>query len=101
MKDCFYSADMTECNGRRTFCYRSGLTVFEETLFDGMLVSSGSNTAGYPLNVLQGIPSRLDPTHFYGNGAFECVLNGINCNRSLEFLDFFASRFVFSQLDEA
>ena len=79
---------MAEFKGNLTFCYRSGLTVFEETLFDGMLVSSGSNTAGSPLNVLQGIPSRLDPTHFYGNGAFECVLNGINCNRSLEFVDF-------------
>lgn len=88
MKDCFYSADMTEYYGRRTFCYRSGLTVFEETLFDGVLVSSGSNTAGYPLNVLQGLPSRLDPTHYYGSGAFECVLNGINCNRSLEFVNF-------------
>lgn len=88
MKDCFYSADMTEFNGRKTFCYRSGLTVFEETLFDGMLVSSGSNTAGYPLNVLQGLPSRLNPEHFYGRGAFGCELNGISCNRSLEFMDF-------------
>lgn len=88
MKEYFYSADMSEYKGNLTFSYRSGLTVFEETLFNGMLVSSGSNTAGYPLNVLQGFPSRLDPTHFYGMGAFECDLNGISCNRSLEFVDF-------------
>ncbi len=79
---------MTEYNGSRVFCYRSGLTVFEETLFEGKLVLSGSNTAGYPLNVLQGLPSRLDPAHFYGMGAFECELNGISCNRGLEFADF-------------
>ncbi len=85
MKDCFYRADMTESDGSRIFCYRSGLTVFEETLKDGMLVSSGSNTAGYPLNVLQGQPTRLEPAHFYGRGAFDCVLNGISINRRLTF----------------
>lgn len=88
MKECFYSADVTENGTNKTFCYRSGLAVFEETLCDGVLVSSGSNTAGYPLNVLQGLPTRLDPAHFYGMGAFSCELDGVSCNRSLEFVDF-------------
>lgn len=88
LNDRFIRADVTEHNGGMTFCYRSGMTVFEETLCGGMLVSSGSNTAGYPLNVLQGLPSRLDPGHFYGQGAFACELDGISCNRNLTFTDF-------------
>ena len=88
MAGIFYCADVTETGNSKTFCYRSGLTVFEETLCGGMLISAGTNCAGYPLNVLQGIPSRLEQAHFYGEGAFLCELDGISCNRSLEYVDF-------------
>ena len=33
----------------RTFCYRSGLAVFEETLNGGVLVSAGCNAASIVL----------------------------------------------------
>ena len=34
------------------FCYRSGLTVYEEIFSHGRLTVSGWNAAGYPMNVL-------------------------------------------------
>lgn len=34
------------------WCYRSGLTVYEERFLDGALISDGWNGAGYPLDDL-------------------------------------------------
>ena len=42
-------------------CYRSGMMVYEEVFDSGVLVSGGYNAAGYPLNVLAGYPTRLNP----------------------------------------
>ncbi len=67
------------------FCYRSGLMVYEESLVNGVFVSSGYNTAGYPLNVLTNVPSRLDPTAFGEPFAFNLEINGINLSYGLEF----------------
>ena len=70
------------------FCYRSGLMVYEETLQNGVFVSSGYNAAGYPLNVLTNVPSRLDPTAYGEPYAFELEINGINLGYGLEFDSF-------------
>ncbi|MBQ7153368.1 MAG: alpha-galactosidase [Clostridia bacterium] len=72
----------------RTFCYRSGLAVFEETLNGGVLVSAGCNAAGYPLNVLSNCPSRIRPERFSEAGVFEMDINGISVNRGLSFESF-------------
>lgn len=63
------------------FCYRTGLTVYEESLYKGVPVASGWNTAGYPLNVLTNCPTRLDPHAFAAPAMFGAVLNG----RALEY----------------
>lgn len=70
------------------FCYRSGLTVYEETLQDGVLVSSGYNAAGYPLNVLSNYPSRLNPAAFHEASAFHIELDGVSIDACLSFVDF-------------
>ena len=70
------------------FCYRTGLTVYEETLFRGALVPSGWNTAGYPLNVLSNFPTRLDPCAWDEPAAFSAVLNGRSLEYGLSFADF-------------
>ncbi len=70
------------------FCYRSGLAVREETLLDGVLVSSGHNAAGYPLNVLCGFPSRLDAHDFAEPSAFNIEIDGQSIDFRLEFVGF-------------
>lgn len=34
------------------FCYRFGMTVYEEAFDQGTLAAAGWNTAGYPQNIL-------------------------------------------------
>ena len=60
----YFDAYRTE-DENPVFCYRSGLAVYEETLYNGVLVSSGYNASGYPLGLLQLCPSRLDPEDFH------------------------------------
>lgn len=70
------------------FCYRSGLAVREETLLDGVLVSSGHNAAGYPLDVLSGFPSRLNPRDFAEPSAFNIEIDGQSIDYRLKFIGF-------------
>ena len=70
------------------FCYRSGLAVYEETLFNGVLVSSGYNAAGYPLNVLSNFPSRLNSVDFHEPSSFNIELDGQSIDYNLEFKNF-------------
>lgn len=70
------------------FCYRSGLMVYEEKLVNGVLVSAGYNAAGYPLNVLSGYPSRLNPVSFSEPASFHLELDGQTLDFGLKFVDF-------------
>lgn len=70
------------------FCYRSGLAVYEETLFNGVLVSSGYNAAGYPLDVLKNCPSRLNPVEFHEPSSFNIEIDGQCIDFGLKFADF-------------
>ncbi len=70
------------------FCYRSGLCVYEETLRDGVLVSSGYNAGGYVLNTLKNCPSRLDKNTFCEPSSFNIEIDGQCLDYGLEFVDF-------------
>ena len=72
----------------QVFCYRSGLAVYEETLTKGVLVSSGWNAAGYPLNVLAGYPTRIDHKQFSEPSAFHVEIDGESIDYDLEYVDF-------------
>ncbi len=85
--DVYYQAGETP-----SFCYRSGLCVYEEALIGGALVARGFNAAGYPLNVLTNCPTRLDPTHFAEPFAFELELNGVGLMHHLAFGGFETER---------
>lgn len=69
------------------FSYRSSLAVYEEVLQGGVLVSSGYNAAGYPLNVLSGFPSRLNPADFAEPSAFNIEIDGRSIDFGLKFVD--------------
>ncbi len=70
------------------FCYRTGLTVHEETLYRGILVSSGYNGAGYPLNVLTNCPTRLEPQLCAESSVFQLEVDGCSVHHGLVFVDF-------------
>ena len=71
----------------RVFCYRSGLSVYEERFFGGALVSCGYNAAGYPLNVLSNCDTRLSPDLGYEPSAFHLEIDGQSAHYDLELTD--------------
>lgn len=72
-----------EEGNKKIFCFRSGMTVFEEVFENGLYYSAGSNAAGYPLNVLNTQDTRLDPRRFAECSAFGIELDGVDCTRRL------------------
>ena len=67
-------------------CYRSGLTVYEEAFAGGSLYCCGWNTAGYPLNVLSGCPSRMQRQDFRLPSAFHAEIDGVSLDCGLCFV---------------
>ena len=70
------------------FCYRTGLTVYEEVFRGGQLMSAGWNASGYPLDVLSGGTSRLDTNSFWEPSAFRLSADGCDVCRFLEYTGF-------------
>ena len=75
-----------------TFCYRSGNMVYEEMLLNGVLVSNGWNGAGYPLDLLACMPTRLDHRRYTEPSAFNIDLDGQSIDYDLRFVDFTAEK---------
>ncbi|MBQ1223611.1 MAG: alpha-galactosidase [Oscillospiraceae bacterium] len=74
------------------FSYRTGLSVYEEVLSKGVLVASGINTAGYPLDVLSNYPSRIRPNAFQFPSVFSVELDGQAVDRGLKLTDYSETR---------
>ncbi|MBQ5823943.1 MAG: alpha-galactosidase [Clostridia bacterium] len=70
------------------FCYRSGMLVYEEKLYNGALISCGYNAAGYPLDVLSNFPSHLDRRNYTEPFAFNIEIDGRSIDYGLRFVDF-------------
>ncbi len=75
-------------NKEPVFSYRSGLLTYEETFKNGVLVSSGYNTAGYPLNVLSNFPNRNDILNVTEPSSFNIEIDGRSIDYNLEFIDY-------------
>ena len=87
MKKPYFSIEFSEKKEHR-FVYRSGMMVYEEVFSDGMLLPCGYNASGYPLNVLQNIPTRLDSTDWQEPSSFNIELDGQSVDFRLRFVDF-------------
>ena len=70
------------------FCYRSGMLVYEEKLYNGSLVTMGYNCAGFPMNILLGFPIRFSPADFREPFVFNIEINGQCIDYDLDFVDF-------------
>ncbi len=75
-------------DGSPVFCYRTGMTVYEEVFDKGRLVSAGWNTAGTPFNVLEGMPCRLDHDAFAQPWVFDVEIDGICIAYDWEYVGF-------------
>lgn len=69
------------------FCYRSGLTVYEETFSAGSLNASGWNTAGYP-SMSDKLPFPAESQHIYRTELISSEIDGEYCDRGLEYVSF-------------
>ncbi len=67
-----------EFEGKQVFCYRTGLTVYEESFSEGRLTAAGWNAAGYTLNVLDGMPTNLNPAEFREPQSFDLEADGFS-----------------------
>lgn len=96
MKKEFMSVYTHEENGKRIFSYRTDKTVYEEAFFGGRLTTSGFNSAGYTLNVLEDMPIRLSgaAAERFDTGVFAFEANGVSASYSLEYSDFSQERLV-------
>lgn len=72
----------------KVFCYRSGMTVYEEVLNAGRLCSAGFNCAGFTQNVLDQMPTRLNTDLFPEPEAFYLEADGYTLNNGWEMEEF-------------
>ena len=82
-KDIYLTEDKS---GNPVICYRTGLTVYEEIFDKGRFVSAGWNISGTPLNVLEGMPFRLEYNNITEPWSFEVEVNGESLNYTWEYL---------------
>ena len=73
----FTDAYTTEENGRRFFCYRTGMTVYEEMLEGTRPYAIGWGVSGYPpqTTTTGGVP-RLDPHSYVSPDFFRIAIAG-------------------------
>ncbi len=74
--------------GIPVWCYRSGMTVYEEALISGHLVSYGMSGSGYPQNVVEGTPTRPSTAISYASDVFDLEVNGVTANHRLAVIAF-------------
>ena len=84
----FFDIALNKNENEQVISYRSGTLVYEETFYNGALLSSGYNSAGYPLNVLMSFPTRLNKNNFCEPYAFNIEIDGQSVDFDLEFIDF-------------
>ncbi len=87
MSDLYFDVYYRE-GSNPSFCYRSGELVYEEILYNGALVTSGWNTAGYPLDVLTNCPTHLDRRFYTEPYSFNIELDGQSIDYDLDFVSF-------------
>lgn len=56
----FFNISLSKNENEQIISYRNGNLVYEESFYNSALLSSGYNSAGYPLNVLMSFPARLN-----------------------------------------
>ena len=77
-----------ERNGQKIFCYRTGMTVYEDVYANGRYMSAGWNASGYTLNVLDDMPTRLNNALFTEAQAFDVEADGTSLSWDWDYVGF-------------
>jgi len=75
----------------RFFCYRTGLTVYEEAFSNHRYTAAGWNISGFPLNILDDFPSHLDWNAFTEPQAFDLEADGVSLSWEWDYAGFEAA----------
>ena len=82
-------ADIYKKPGKRhVFCFRSGMTVYEEGFDVRMLIPLGWNGAGFPLDILDDFPTYLKSDAFPHTEIFSVDANGVSLTASWQLQSF-------------
>ncbi len=74
--------------GATIFCYRTGMTVYEEKFENGRYTAAGWNPAGYTQNVLDSFPTRLPTDAFAEAQSFDVEAEGMSLSWHWEYVGF-------------
>lgn len=100
-------------DGPVVFCYRSGMTVYEEVYADGRYMAAGWNAAGYTLNVLESFPTRFAGYKKDAEGkdvlidtfadaqAFALEADGVSLDGSFQYIGFHKEKEIIENTDAA
>lgn len=84
----FFNAYIKKEGQKTIFCYRSGMDVYEERFCNGTLVSAGFNAAGFPQNVLDSCPERINGGDIFPYSTFSFEVNGQSADREFNIENF-------------
>ncbi|NLD87864.1 MAG: alpha-galactosidase [Clostridiales bacterium] len=84
----FFDAFRITDKDGETYCYRTGLTVYEEVFRGGHLTSGGFNFAGFPQNTLDNDPVRIPESGLKPHDVFSFELDGRTAEARLENISF-------------
>ena len=74
----YYTDAFLNEGGGGWVCYRTGLTVYEESMAGRRYVTAGWNGAGFPSNVLDAYHTKQNPGDYSLPFAFELEANGVS-----------------------
>lgn len=74
--------------GMPVFCYRTGLTVYEEVFSCGRLMSGGFNSAGYTQNLLGSNSIRVPAHSVVDSSVFSVDIDGASVEFDTEYLGY-------------
>ena len=83
----FIDAHKRECDTPH-FCYRSGITVYEEGFDKTLFAARGWNGAGFPLNILEDFPTYLSAENTPNAEVLAVEINGVSLRHHWEYLSY-------------
>ena len=81
----YYTDAFLNEGGGGWVCYRTGLTVYEESMAGRRYVTAGWNGAGFPSNVLDAYHTKQNPGDYSLPFAFGLEANGVSLDYGWEF----------------
>lgn len=89
-----FFADIYKNDSNHSITYRSGMTVYQESIADNKFSALGWNGAGFPLDILDDFPTFLKPKDFPHTEIFRVDVNGISQLNGWKYNDFYTEKYA-------